>query len=210
MMADSSLKLVVGLGNPGAQYAYPRHNAGFWLVDVLAHQYDGCFRTERKFGADVCRVRVGEQDLWLFKPTNFMNRSGESVVRILSFYQIPCSALLVAHDDLDLAPGVVRVKRSGGHGGHNGLRDIIKQLGTNQFLRLRLGIGHPGHSSAVTGYVLHRAPLDEQQLILNAIQDTGQEFPLLVAGQLDKAMHTLHSRQIESALADKSSDRASP
>jgi PTH1 family peptidyl-tRNA hydrolase len=139
-----------------------------------------------------------------------MNRSGESVVRMMSFYQIPPSALLVAHDDLDLAPGVVRLKRSGGHGGHNGLRDIIKQLGTNQFLRLRLGIGHPGHSSAVTGYVLNRAPLNEQQLILNGVQDAGQALPLLVAGQLEKAMHALHSRQVETAINDNGSGRASP
>lgn len=209
-MTEASLKLVVGLGNPGMQYTYTRHNAGFWFVDLLAHQYDGCFRGERKFGADICRVRIGETELWLLKPTNFMNRSGESVLRMMSFYQIPSSALLVAHDELDLAPGVVRLKRSGGPGGHNGLRDVIKQLGTNQFLRLRLGIGHPGHSSAVTGYVLRRAPLDEQQLILNAVQDAGQEFPLLVEGQLEKAMHALHSRQVETTEQNSGPDRASP
>lgn len=209
MMTELNLKLVVGLGNPGAQYTYTRHNAGFWFVDLLAHQYDGRFRGERKFGADVCRICVGESELWLLKPTNFMNRSGESVARVMSFYHIPPTALLVVHDDLDLAPGVVRLKRSGGPGGHNGLRDIIKQLGTNQFLRLRLGIGHPGHSSAVTGYVLHRAPLNEQQLILGAVQDAGREFTLLVAGQLEKAMHALHSRQVEAPVNDNGSNRAS-
>jgi PTH1 family peptidyl-tRNA hydrolase len=207
-MTEPNLNLVVGLGNPGAQYAFTRHNAGFWFVDLLAHQYDGYFRGERKFGAEVCRIRIGDHELWLLKPTNFMNRSGEAVARMMNFYHIPPTALLVAHDDLDLAPGVVRLKRSGGHGGHNGLRDIIKQLGTNQFLRLRLGIGHPGHSSAVTGYVLRRAPLDEQQLILNGVQDAGREFTLLVAGQLDKAMHALHSRQVETTVKDNGADGA--
>lgn len=207
-MAEHSLKLVVGLGNPGVRYAYTRHNAGFWLVDALAQRYGAEFRLESKFAGEICRIGIAEHPLWLFKPINFMNRSGESIRRIVDFYQIPAPAILIAHDELDLPPGTVRLKRGGGHGGHNGLRDTIKHLATNQFLRVRLGIGHPGHSDAVTGYVLSRAPLDEFQLIVDAVDDVIGEFPRIAAGQLDKAMHRLHSRRIEGA-SDEGKDATS-
>lgn len=195
-MADQTprLQLVVGLGNPGPQYEHTRHNAGFWLVDELARHYGGHFRPDTKFGGEIAEISLTGQRLWLLKPMTFMNRSGQAVARLVNFYKIPPAAILVAHDELDLPPGTIRLKRAGGHGGHNGLRDIIAQLGNKDFLRLRIGIGHPGDSKEVVGYVLRRAPQDEQQLINRSLQDAVHEFPRLVEGQLEKVMHTLHSR----------------
>jgi PTH1 family peptidyl-tRNA hydrolase len=191
----SRLQLVVGLGNPGPQYEHTRHNAGFWLVDELARHYGGHFRPDTKFGGEVAEISLTGQRLWLLKPMTFMNRSGQPVARLVNFYKIPPAAILVAHDELDLPPGTMRLKRAGGHGGHNGLRDIIAQVGSNDFLRLRIGIGHPGDSKEVVGYVLRRAPQDEQQLIERRLQDAVREFPRLAEGQLERVMHTLHSRQ---------------
>jgi len=190
------LRLVAGLGNPGPRYEPTRHNAGFWFVEELARRYGGRFREESKFQGELCRVEVNEQPVWLFKPMAFMNRSGQSLIRLMTFYKIPPSAVLVVHDELDLPPGTVRIKRSGGPGGHNGLRDIIAQLGGGQFLRLRLGIGHPGDSRAVVDYVLRTAPAQEQCLLEQAITDAAEEFPRLLSGHLEKVMHTLHSRQV--------------
>lgn len=185
----------MGLGNPGPQYEQTRHNAGFWLVDELVNRYGGQFRPDVKSGGEICAISLTGNRLWLLKPMTFMNRSGQAVARLVNFYKIPLPAVLVAHDDLDLPPGTVRLKRAGGHGGHNGLRDIINHVGGNDFLRLRIGIGHPGNSKAVVDYVLCRAPQDEQQLIERAIQDAVDEFPRLVEGQLERVMHALHSRQ---------------
>jgi PTH1 family peptidyl-tRNA hydrolase len=192
---SSPLELLVGLGNPGPQYVLTRHNAGFWWIDELASRYGGHFRAEAKFGGEVCRISTGARSLWLLKPMTFMNRSGQSIVRFASFYKIPLRGMLIAHDELDLPPGTVRLKRGGGHGGHNGLRDAIRHLGGNDFLRLRLGIGHPGNSGDVVDYVLHRASLGEQELIEGAIEDAAREFPRLVEGQLEHVMHALHSRR---------------
>jgi PTH1 family peptidyl-tRNA hydrolase len=205
-MPEHGLKLVVGLGNPGPQYVCTRHNAGFWLVEALALRYGGTFRLESKFRGELCRIQVSSQDIWLFKPLVFMNRSGQAVSSLAGFYKILPPDMLIAHDDLDLPPGTVRLKRAGGHGGHNGLRDLIRHLGINDFLRLRLGIGHPGNSRDVTDYVLRRAPGAEQQLIECAVDDAIREFPLLVEGQLEKAMHALHSRQVDFPPADKLDD----
>ena len=151
------LRLIVGLGNPGADYDKTRHNVGFWLLDSLARRYGGVFRREAKFHGEACQVSVDGHPLWLLKPQTFMNRSGASVIALARFYKLVPEAILVVHDELDLPPGAVRLKRGGGHGGHNGLRDIIQQLGSREFLRLRLGIGHPGDSRAVINYVLHPA-----------------------------------------------------
>ncbi|MEE4378474.1 MAG: aminoacyl-tRNA hydrolase [Candidatus Competibacteraceae bacterium] len=192
----ATLQLVAGLGNPGPRYEPTRHNAGFWFVEELARRYGGHFREESKFQGELCRVEVNEQPVWLFKPMAFMNRSGSPLMRLMTFYKIPLSAVLVVHDELDLPPGTVRIKRSGGPGGHNGLRDIIAQLGGGQFLRLRLGIGHPGDSHAVVDYVLRTAPMQEQRLLEQAITDAAEEFPRLLSGHLEKVMHTLHSRQV--------------
>jgi len=192
-------RLVVGLGNPGPEYAQTRHNAGFWLTDELARQHGGRFRPESKFHGETCRIALAGQELWLLKPMTFMNRSGQAVVALARFHRIPLPAMLVVHDDLDLPPGVVRLKRSGGHGGHNGLRELIGQLGGNDFARLRLGIGHPGDSREVLDYVLRRTPRAERELIEQAILDALHELPRIVAGQWDKAVQTLHSRRVESS-----------
>ena len=196
---EPSLRLVVGLGNPGPQYAETRHNAGFWLVDELARQHGGHFRPESKYHGETCRIALAGQDLWLLKPMTYMNRSGLAVAALARFHRIPSPAILVVHDDLDLPPGVVRLKQAGGHGGHNGLRDLIAHLGGNDFLRMRLGIGHPGDSSEVLDYVLRRAPQRERALLEQAIADALRELPRLVAGQWDRAVHTLHSRRVESS-----------
>lgn len=194
-MADSPLQLVVGLGNPGPQYALTRHNAGCWLVDRLAMAGGARFHNESRFKAETCRLQLADQALWLLKPTTFMNLSGQAVAPFTAFYKIRPQSMLVIHDDLDLPPGSVRLKRGGGHGGHNGLRDIVQQLGSSDFLRLRLGIGHPGSGTDVIGYVLRRPPESEFQLIMDAIDAALQEFPRIAAGQLEQAMQVLHSRK---------------
>lgn len=188
------MQLVVGLGNPGPPYEQTRHNAGFWFADELARRHGGRFRADAKFSGETCSIEVDGQRLWLLKPMTFMNHSGQAVGRFVGFYRIPLPAVLIVHDELDLPPGTVRLKRAGGHGGHNGLRDSIRHLGSNDFLRLRLGIGHPGDSREVIDYVLRRAPRQEQQLIEEAIQDAVEVFPLIANGRLEKAMHSLHSR----------------
>ena len=197
-MPEPSLRLVVGLGNPGPQYADTRHNAGFWLVDELARQHGGHFRPESKYHGETCRIALAGQELWLLKPMTYMNRSGLAVAALARFHRIPLPTMLVVHDDLDLPPGVVRLKRAGGHGGHNGLRDLIAHLGGNDFLRLRLGIGHPGDSSEVLNYVLRCAPQTERTLLEQAIADALRELLRLVAGQWERAVHALHSRRVES------------
>jgi PTH1 family peptidyl-tRNA hydrolase len=194
-----ALRLVVGLGNPGPQYADTRHNAGFWLVDELARQHGGQFRSEAKYHGETCRIALAGQELWLLKPMTFMNRSGLAVAALARFHRIPLPAILVVHDDLDLPPGVARLKRAGGHGGHNGLRDLIAHLGGNDFLRLRLGIGHPGDSREVLDHVLRRAPSSERALLEQAILDALRELPRLAAGQWDRAVHALHSRRVDSS-----------
>ena len=193
-----SLRLVVGLGNPGPQYAETRHNAGFWLVDQLARQHAGHFRPDAKYHGDTCRIALADRELWLLKPMTFMNRSGHAVAALARFHRIPLPEILVVHDDLDLPPGAIRLKRTGGHGGHNGLRDLIAQLGGNDFARLRLGIGHPGDSREVLDYVLRRAPQAERIPVEEAILDALRELPRIVGGQWSKAMQTLHSRRVES------------
>lgn len=189
-------KLIVGLGNPGPAYEHTRHNAGFWFVDELAHIYKASFRTDSKFGGDVCQISVDGCSLWLLKPMGFMNRSGSPTARLAGFYKIERPQILVVHDDLDLPPGAVRLKRGGGHGGHNGLRDLIAQLGGNDFSRLRLGIGHPGTASEVVDFVLRKPPLSEQQLVDQAIANGLREFPRIVRGEFDKVMQALHTRPV--------------
>lgn len=203
--AASLVRLVVGLGNPGPDYAQTRHNAGFWLVDELARQHGGNFRPESRFHGETCRITLNGQELWLLKPMTFMNRSGQAVAALARFHKITLPEILIIHDDLDLPPGVVRLKRSGGHGGHNGLRDLIAHLGGNDFPRLRLGIGHPGHSGEVLDHVLRRAPQAERALLEQAIADALRELPRLIAGQWNPAMQALHSRRVESLAAPSAS-----
>lgn len=188
-----SIELIAGLGNPGSKYEQTRHNAGFWLVEEIARLKDAHFRPESKFSGEVCKVVLEGRDVWLLKPDTFMNRSGLAVQKLASFYKIPVENILVAHDELDLEPGTARLKTGGGHGGHNGLRDIIAHLG-KEFHRLRIGIGHPGDRSQVVDYVLHRASQDEQISIDNSIDDALRVLPLLAEGSWEKAVHRLHTK----------------
>ncbi len=194
-MTDSvDLKLVVGLGNPGPKYTKTRHNAGFWFVDALASRYGAAFRGESRFHGLLARITVEGHDLWLLKPETFMNRSGQAVRALSSFYRLATEQILVAHDEIDLPPGTTRFKCGGGHGGHNGLRDIIAQCGSRDFHRLRIGVGHPGSKEQVVDYVLHSASRAEQVDIDNDIEAAVELMPELVRGGLEKAMHILHSR----------------
>ncbi len=188
-----AIQLVAGLGNPGAKYEQTRHNAGFWFVDEVAHQYNALFKSESKYKSEVARCSIAGNDCRLQKPMDFMNRSGLPVASLAAFYQIPRSSILIVHDDLDLPPGTVKLKRGGGHGGHNGLRDLIPHLGGNDFLRLRIGIGHPGHRDDVVGYVLKNASRDERAVIDQAIDDAVKVLPDIISGNFDKAMKELHT-----------------
>jgi PTH1 family peptidyl-tRNA hydrolase len=189
----AAIQLVVGLGNPGAKYEQTRHNAGFWFVDEVARQYNTRFKSESKYKSEVARCSIAGNDCRLQKPMDFMNCSGLPVASLAGFYQIPRSSILIVHDDLDLLPGVVKLKKSGGHGGHNGLRDLIPHLGGNDFLRLRIGIGHPGHRDDVVGYVLKNASRDDRMAIDQAIDEAVKVLPDIIAGHLDKAMKELHT-----------------
>jgi len=183
----------VGLGNPGTQYEQTRHNAGFWFVDAVARDCSAQFRADSKSRSEVARCSIGGNDCRLQKPQDFMNRSGRPVAALAGFYQIARSEILVVHDDLDLPPGTVRLKRDGGHGGHNGLRDLIPALGGRDFLRLRIGIGHPGHRDDVVGYVLKAASKEECVAIDAAIANAVRALPDIISGNLDAAMKELHT-----------------
>ncbi|WP_026289719.1 aminoacyl-tRNA hydrolase [Thioalkalivibrio sulfidiphilus] len=193
MPGSQPVQLVAGLGNPGPKYTETRHNAGFWFVDALARRHGGTFRQENKFAGESARISLGGQEVWLLKPQTFMNRSGQSVKLLATFYKIPVESILVVHDELDLPPGEVRLKRGGGHGGHNGLRDIMAHLG-KEFLRLRLGVGHPGHKDQVVDYVLQRPSRDDEADILRAIDHGLDVMSEVIAGELERAMHKLHSK----------------
>jgi len=189
----SSVQLIVGLGNPGDKYEQTRHNAGFWFVDEIARHYGVEFRPETKFLGLAARVQSNGLDFWLLKPTTFMNRSGQSIQALAKFYKIPVESILVAHDELDLPTGVAKLKVGGGHGGHNGLRDTIAALGKN-FMRLRLGIDHPGHRDMVVDYVLKSPSKSDRQLIDDACYEATRVIPDLVKGDLAKAMQELHTK----------------
>lgn len=192
-MAGNVLKLIVGLGNPGAEYARTRHNAGFWLVDELARRHGGTFRHEGKHQADLARVRMNGEELWLAKPLTFMNRSGGPVSSILNFYKIAPGEMLVAHDEIDLPSGTVRLKDAGGHGGHNGLRDIIAAQG-DSFWRLRIGVGHPGGKREVVDHVLTHAGKDEQRVIDETIAAGADAIEEMLRTNPQIAMNRLHTK----------------
>jgi PTH1 family peptidyl-tRNA hydrolase len=192
-MAGLPLRIIVGLGNPGPEHQVTRHNVGFWFVDLLARRHGGEFRDYRKYSGETARVTIDAQELILLKPTTYMNRSGLSVRQISDFYKILPDDILVAHDELDLPVGSVRLKNGGGHGGHNGLRDTIAHIGEN-FWRLRLGIGHPGIKAEVIDYVLTRAPRAEEDLILEAVNTAADSVPLILEQGAERAMTKLHSR----------------
>lgn len=192
-MAEKGIKLIAGLGNPGPQYEATRHNVGCWLVDEIAARDGGRFLLENKFQGLLCRISVSGQDLRLLKPMTFMNRSGQSLGAVVRYFDIPPEQVLVAHDDLDLPPGTVRLKQGGGHAGHNGLRDIINVLGTRDFRRLRIGIGHPGDRGQVVNYVLSRASRDDERQIGEALDEARRCLADLTSGDFQKAMNRLHS-----------------
>ena len=204
-MAGTTLKLIVGLGNPGEKYARTRHNAGFWFVDELARRHGGSFRAESKHQGEIARIRVpmaaagggfsGAQSLeiWLLKPTTYMNKSGGAIASLSHFYKVTPGEVLVAHDELDLPAGTARFKLGGGHGGHNGLRDTIAAIGA-EFWRLRLGIGHPGHKDLVLDYVLQRASGADERAIESSILEAADALPLLLGQGAEKAMNRLHTQ----------------
>jgi len=187
------LRLIVGLGNPGAEHLRTRHNAGFWFVDALALRQGVRFGLESKLFGETAKINVGGQSLWLLKPATFMNLSGKSVAAALRYWKIEPEQMLVVHDELDLAPGTARLKFDGGHGGQNGLRDITKLLGHGKYHRLRIGIGHPGHKDRVTSWVLGKPGADDEASILRAISDADDVLPLAVAGDFNEAMKRLHT-----------------
>jgi len=193
-MAGNVIKLIVGLGNPGSEYARTRHNAGFWLVDELARRHGGTFRHEPKHQAELARVRIGGADIWLAKPMTFMNRSGGPVSSVLGFYKIVAAEMLVAHDEIDLPSGTIRLKEAGGHGGHNGLRDLIAAQG-DSFWRLRIGVGHPGAKSEVVDFVLTQAGKDEQRAIDETIVAGADAIEVMLRDGAQIAMNKLHSRK---------------
>lgn len=190
-----SFQLIVGLGNPGPQYAKTRHNAGQWFVEGLAKYYRSSLVFENKFHGEHAVIQIDGQKLHLLIPQTFMNLSGRAVRAIAQFYKISPEEIVIVHDEIDLPPGSVKIKKGGGHGGHNGLRNIIQELGDEKFFRLRIGVGHPGEKSAVVNYVLHPPAVAELALIDNAVQKAFAIFPLLVRGEVEKAMHQLHTNQ---------------
>jgi len=191
--------VIAGLGNPGTEYAATRHNAGFWFLDAVLARAGADQKYESRFRAGVARGQIAGRPVWCLRPETWMNHSGEAVAAFLAYYRIEPEQLLVAHDELDLPPGTVRLKRGGGAGGHNGLSDIIARLGSREFVRLRIGIGHPGDSRQVSGYVLRRAPAAEQQLIETAIVDACAQVEEIVCGRYESVMNVLHSREAGNA-----------
>lgn len=191
---DTPVKLIVGLGNPGPEYENTRHNAGQDFVSQLAAQHSVSLSPNVKFFGHDGRITIAGRDLRLLIPTTFMNRSGQSVAALAQFYKIEPESILVAHDELDLDPGIAKLKIGGGHGGHNGLRDIISSLGNNKnFGRLRLGIGHPGNAKLVSNYVLKRASIADKNRIQDASENALPFIPSLLTGDWEKAMRELHS-----------------
>jgi len=190
--------MIVGLGNPGPKYSQTRHNAGFWFLDAFHKEIDSAsgdvpFRLQTKVSAEICRGRFYGKDCILARPVVFMNHSGQAVRALVDYYKISVDNLLVAYDDLDLPPGTIRLKKGGGHGGHNGMRDIFRHLDNTGFMRLRIGIGHPGIKDAVTAYVLSRPSSDQEQRVMHSIGDAVAVMPDLLAGNVSKATKDLHT-----------------
>ncbi|TAJ52881.1 MAG: aminoacyl-tRNA hydrolase [Nevskiaceae bacterium] len=196
-MSAPALIAIVGLGNPGPEYERTRHNAGFWFADAVAERWRGSFRTESKFFGQLARVRIEGSEVLLLKPSTFMNRSGQAVQALMQFYKLAPADLLVAHDELDLPAGQMRLKLGGGHGGHNGLRDIHRPLGDG-YRRLRIGIGHPGDKNLVLNYVLGRPSKADEEAIHQGLERAADALPVWLGQSWDKALQQLHSREAES------------
>lgn len=190
---NNALKLIAGLGNPGDKYSRTLHNAGFWFVDALTRKYGGEFRFEKKFDAEICRTTIRGSDVWLVKPQSFMNLSGRPVRAVLDYYRLRPVDMLVAHDEIDLPPGVVKLKLGGGHGGHNGIRDVIQHCGRD-FVRLRLGVGHPGEKSKVTGHVLKKGGADVETAVERNIDEAIAALDVWQEDGLSAAMKSLHTK----------------
>ena len=190
---SSKIKLIVGLGNPGLEYSDTRHNAGFWFLDRLIATQSASFSHNKKFFGETARFNLEGNDCWVLKPETFMNNSGRSIQTMTDYYGIKPNETLVAHDEIDLEVGMVRIKESGGHGGHNGLKDIIDRIGYKEFLRLRIGVGHPGHKDDVIDYVLNKPGRTDGIIIREAIDRALEIIPLLFRGERNKAMTLLNS-----------------
>ncbi|MBF1265650.1 MAG: aminoacyl-tRNA hydrolase [Neisseria sicca] len=191
---SNKIKMMVGLGNPGSEYEQTRHNAGFWFIDELAWQYKATLKEEKKFFGSVARISISGSDLWLLKPSTFMNRSGQAVAALAQFYKIKPEEILVVHDELDIPCGRIKFKLGGGNGGHNGLKDIQARLGTPDFYRLRFGIDHPGDRNLVVGYVLNKPSPEHRQQIDEAINKSLKAVPMLLVGEWEEAVRFLHSK----------------
>ena len=191
----NGIQLIVGLGNPDPEYEATRHNAGYWWLEQVCQEHGVTLAAESKFFGRAGRLKSGGREVWMLAPTTFMNASGRAVGALARFYRIMPEHILVVHDELDLPPGAVKLKRAGGNGGHNGLKDVAAHLGTPDFWRLRLGIGHPGDRDAVVNYVLHTPSHDDAILIQDAIDSSVQLLPLLLAGEFEAAMLKLHTRK---------------
>ncbi|MCU7890980.1 MAG: aminoacyl-tRNA hydrolase [Candidatus Thiodiazotropha sp. (ex Ustalcina ferruginea)] len=187
------IRLIVGLGNPGPDYEETRHNTGFWLVDKLAQQYHQHFRSDSRHHGSVCKLNIRGEEVRLLKPATYMNRSGQSVSSLANYFRISPDQILVAHDELDLDPGQIRLKIGGGHAGHNGLRNIMSALGSCDFPRLRIGIDHPNDRGEVVNYVLGRPSKADREAINTAIDSAIDCLDEVVKGELQKAMNHLHS-----------------
>jgi len=190
---SNPIRLIVGLGNPGPEHELTRHNAGAWFVEKLAQTNEVQLNFNKKFHAQTCKTKIHDHECHLLIPTTYMNLSGQSVLACANFYKILPQEILVAHDDLDLPTGTIKLKQGGGHGGHNGLRDIITRLSTQDFVRLRIGIGHPGNKEQVTNYVLTKAKKTEKDQIDLAIENALQVLPKIITGDLSTAMQELHN-----------------
>jgi PTH1 family peptidyl-tRNA hydrolase len=193
MTENETIQIIVGLGNPGSRYEHTRHNAGFWFVDLLARRYGVAFKEDRRFQGELARIQVDGRELRLLKPTTFMNRSGNSIRSLAAYLKVLPEAVMIAHDDLDLPIGAVRLKRGGGAGGHNGLKDVIAHLG-REFFRLRIGVGHPGHHNEVIDYVLTRPTREEEESIRASIEEAADVIPMLLGEGEQRAMTRLHTR----------------
>ena len=187
------LRIIAGLGNPGKKHARTLHNVGFWFVDALARKLGGDFRFGKKFDTELCRVALRATDIWLVKPQSYMNLSGGPIRGVLDYYRLRPEQLLVAHDEIDLPLGTVRLKKGGGHGGHNGIRDVVNHCGAG-FMRLRFGVGHPGDKSQVTNYVLQRGSGEAETAIQNNVDEAIDVLDVLLDDGLDAAMKILHTR----------------
>ena len=200
------LKLVAGLGNPGAKHAETRHNAGFWFLDLFADQHGIAFTANTGLFGQQARLQYDNNDVRLFKPQTHMNESGRAIQAIMAYYRILPAEMLIVHDEIDLPPGTIRLKRGGGHAGHNGLRDIIECIGSRDFNRMRIGVGHPGDKDRVIGAVLGKPTAKEKKLIKTAINEALAVMPLVLAGEFSKAMTQLHGSNKQLATSNKNDE----